>query len=152
MKDYNVRSATLDDLEELLVFEQGIISFERAYDSTLAKDPITYYDLSKLITYDDAEVVLVEFDSQLIASGYAKIKQALPYLKHKKYAYLGFMYTHADYRGKGVNSLVIDWLKEWSATKGLQEIRLTVYNDNVAAIKAYEKVGFTKHLIEMRIK
>lgn len=152
MKDYIVRSATLEDLEDLLVFEQGIIQFERPYDPTLAKDPINYYDLSKLITYDDAEVVVVEFDSKIIASGYAKIKQALPYLDHEDYAYLGFMYTHVDYRGKGVNRLVIDQLKKWSASKGLKEIRLTVYDENSGAIRAYEKVGFKKHIIEMRIK
>lgn len=151
MKDYVVRSATPDDLEVLLAFEQEIIQFERSYDPTLAEDPITYYDLSELITANDAEVVLVEFESKIIASGYAKIKQALPYLKHENYCYMGFMYTHPNYRGKGVNRIVIERLKKWSDSKGLNEIRLTVYNDNSGAIKAYEKIGFKKHLIEMRI-
>lgn len=151
MKDYNVRSATLDDLEVLLTFEQGIIQFERPFDPTLAEGPITYYDLSELITSDTAEVVVVEFDSKIIASGHAKIKQALPYLDHEKYTHLGFMYTHSEFRGKGVNGMVVDRLKKWSISKGIKEIRLTVYDDNSAAIKAYEKVGFKKHLIEMRI-
>jgi len=151
MKDYIVRSATIDDLEDLLAFEQGIIQFERPYDPTLSEDPITYYDLSELIASDDTEVVVVEFESKIIASGYAKIKQALPYLDHKKYTYLGFMYTQTDFRGKGINSIVIDRLKKWSVSKGIQEIRLTVYDDNGGAIKAYEKAGFKKHIIEMRI-
>lgn len=151
MNDYNVRSATLDDLEVLLTFEQGIVQFERPFDPTLAEDPITYYDLSELIVSVTAEVVVVEFESKIIASGYAKIKQALPYLNHEKYSYLGFMYTHSDFRGKGVNGIVVDRLKKWSTSKGIKEIRLTVYDDNSGAIKAYEKVGFKKHLIEMRI-
>lgn len=151
MKDYRVRKAKLEDIEVLFAFEQGIIEFERPFDPTLAEDPITYYDLKELIRSEDAEVVVVEYNSQIVASGYAKTKQALPYLNHKKYAYLGFMYTAVNFRGKGLNRLVIDSLRLWSASKGLTEIRLTVYDDNNTAIRAYEKVGFKKHLIEMRI-
>jgi ribosomal protein S18 acetylase RimI-like enzyme len=29
-------------------------------------------------------------------------------------------------------------------------MRLDVYENNIAAIKAYEKAGFTKHMVEMR--
>jgi ribosomal protein S18 acetylase RimI-like enzyme len=41
-------------------------------------------------------------------------------------------------------------LKEWSVSKGITELALDVYYENAAAIKAYEKVGFVKHLINMR--
>ncbi len=33
-----------------------------------------------------------------------------PIFKHERYAYLGFMYVHPDYRGKGVNSKIIEGL------------------------------------------
>jgi GNAT superfamily N-acetyltransferase len=94
---------------------------------------------------------VIEADGIVIASGYALIKTARPYLNHEEYAYLGFMYTHPDYRGKGVNQLVVEELKKWASTKGMKEIRLTVYDDNIPAIKAYERVGFKKHIIEMRL-
>ena len=63
----------------------------------------------------------------------------------------GFMYTAPSFRGSGINARIIDVLKDWALTKGLREIRLTVYEDNLAAIRAYEKYGFKKHLIEMRL-
>lgn len=59
MDNFTVRSAKIEDLEILLSFEQGIIKAERPYDSTLAKDPITYYDIKELILSDKAEVVVV---------------------------------------------------------------------------------------------
>jgi hypothetical protein len=37
-----IRKATIDDLPVLLQFEQGIISAERPFDSTLLPDPISY--------------------------------------------------------------------------------------------------------------
>lgn len=152
MEDFIVRTANLEDLEVLMEFEQGIIKAERPMDPTLAPDPISYYNLSEMINSEDSEVVVVEYNSAVIASGYAKIKEARNYLDHKRYSYLGFMYTLPEFRGKGVNSLIVQALREWSHSKGLKEIRLTVYEENEAAIRAYEKVGFKKHLIEMRIE
>ena len=152
MDNFTVRKAKIEDLEILLKFEQGIIKVERPYDPTMAKDPITYYDLKELILSDKAEVVVVTYNSELIASGYIQIRKAKPYLDHELYAYLGFMYTHPDFRGKGINKKVVDTLVKWSKSKNIQEVRLTVYEENIGAIKAYEKVGFKKHLIEMRIE
>ena len=62
------------------------------------------------------------------------------------------MYTDEDFRGMGINALIVEELKNWSNTNGFKEIRLTVYNENLPAIKAYEKVGFKKHIIEMRLE
>lgn len=152
MDNFTVRKARIEDLDTLLNFEQGIIKVERPYDPTMAKDPITYYDLKELILSDKAEVVVATYNSELIASGYVQIRNAKPYLDHKLYAYLGFMYTHPDFRGKGINKKVVDTLIKWSKSKNIQEVRLTVYEENIGAIKAYEKVGFKKHLIETRIE
>jgi len=150
MEDITIRRASQKDLPILLEFEQGIIKAERPWDPTLDVDPISYYDLSELITGQDAEVLVAEYKERVIASGYAKIKRALHYLNHESYSYLGFMYTEPEFRGKGINKNIIDGLKQWSYSKGLKEIRLTVYDDNAGAIRAYEKAGFKKHLIEMR--
>lgn len=152
MEKFKIRPATLEDLKILLAFEQGVIEAERPFDPTLAEDPITYYDMIELIRSDQAEVVVATFKNEIIASGYARVKKARSYLNHEEYAYLGFMYTHPDFRGKGINKMVIDALKQWSDSKGLREIRLTVYEENLGAIKAYEKVGFKKHIIEMRLE
>lgn len=152
MNDFVVRKASLNDMQVLLSFEQGIISAERPYDPTIRQGTIHYYDIAELIKSKEAEVVVVEYKGRVIASGYAKIKSARHYLDHEVFAYLGFMYTHPDFRGKGVNQMVVDALRQWSETRGLKEIRLTVYDDNLPAVKAYEKVGFKKHIIEMRIE
>ena len=152
MKDFVTRSATLEDLDTLLKFEQALIEAERPFDPTIRKGHIHYYDIRELIESADSEVVVVVDDSdQILASGYALIKKARQYLDHEYYTYLGFMYTLPDFRGQGLNRMVIATLRKWSDSKGISEIRLTVYNGNAAAVKAYEKVGFQKHIVEMRL-
>ncbi len=61
------------------------------------------------------------------------------------------MYTAPNYRGMGINQSIIKALLQWAKKKGLSEIRLQVYDENVAAVKAYEKAGFRKNLVEMRM-
>jgi GNAT superfamily N-acetyltransferase len=146
-----VRSATFDDLETLYRFEQGIITTERPWDPTLKDGHIHYYDLRAMVTAPHIELAVAELDGKLIGSGYARPEDSKIYLKHQKHAYLGFMYVEPEHRGKGVNRRVIEHLKSWAKLQGMTELRLDVYNDNQAAIKAYQKFGFTKLLIEMRM-
>ena len=147
----NIRNATLDDLPVLLDFEQEIIKAERPFDPTIKEDPVSYYDLGQMIQDPQSCVVVAEVDNKIVASGYAISKRARQYLDHEYYAYLGFMFTDESHRGMGINAKIVEALKKWSIENGFKEIRLTVYNDNLPAIKAYEKVGFKKHIIEMRL-
>lgn len=148
-----IRPATLHDIPTLLKFEQGVINAERPFDPTLIAGDIKYYDLELFITSPDVEFLVAEIDGELVGSGYARIKQSEKvYFDFERFAYLGFMYVLPQYRGRGINQAIIEELKKWSLKQGLTELRLQVYADNEGAIKAYEKVGFQKHMTVMRVK
>ncbi|MEO1407117.1 MAG: GNAT family N-acetyltransferase [Pseudomonadota bacterium] len=146
-----VRSAKIDELPTLQAFEQGIIEAERPMDQTLKPDPISYYDLGELIESEDAEVAVAEFDGELVASGYAQKKRSKPYISPDYQAYIGFLYVAPEYRGKGINQLILEHLFAWAKANGLPEVHLTVYPSNDAALRAYEKAGFAPYLTEMRL-
>lgn len=151
MADLIVRTARLSDLPVLLEFEQGIILAERPYDHTLKPDPISYYDIGELIDAEDAEVAVVVSDDRVIASGYAKKKRSRHYLTPAFHAFIGFLYVVPEFRGQGVNQILLEHLFEWARSNDLPEIHLTVYPDNQPAIRAYEKVGFEPYIVEMRM-
>jgi GNAT superfamily N-acetyltransferase len=150
MQNITTRKATLADMDTLLQFEQGVIAAERPFDPTLKESHINYYNLNELITAPHIQLVVAELDGELIGSGYARIEDSKIYLKHQQHAYLGFMYVLPQHRGKGVNKMVINALEEWAVSRGITELRLEVYYKNTSAIKAYEKVGFISHMIQMR--
>jgi len=150
MNEIKIRKASLLDLEQLLVFEQDLIKTERPFDPTLKPDPVNYYDLKSLLTSPLAEVAVAETNNKIIASGYARIDKSKPFLKHSHHAYLGFMYVKPAYRGQGINKRIIDALKNWAAIQNITELSLEVYYDNISAIKAYEKIGFSRYILEMR--
>lgn len=151
MEEISIRPAIISDLEILLNFEQELIKAERPYDETIRKDPVCYYDLKRMILDNEVAVFVAEVDNRVVSCGTAIVKQARPYLNHKEYVNFGFMYTLPQYRGLGINKLILNALRTWSLSRGFHEMRLTVYTDNIPAIKAYEKAGFVNHLIEMRI-
>lgn len=151
MENIIIRIATMPDIDTLLVFEQGVVTAERPFDSTLKKEYILYYDLEYMILADHIQLLVAELNGELIGCGYARIEDSKHYLQHAQHSYLGFMYVHPTHRGIGVNKIIMDELFKWSASKNIHEIRLDVYYENAAAIKAYEKAGFAKHMIEMRV-
>ena len=146
-----VRKATPEDLPVLMEFMKGLVDAERPMDPTIKDGNVVYYDLSEIIKNKDSELFVVELNKELVASGYAKIKDDRHYLKHSKQGYLGFMFVPEKHRGNGYNKLIVDTLLQWCKARSILEIRLDVYDDNPSAIRAYEEVGFKKHLINMRL-
>ena len=147
-----LRKAALKDIPVLRQFEQGLIRDERPFDPTIRPDPVHYYDMEALVTDPNTHFLMACIDQRAVASGYATRKTPRHYLDHSAYAYFGFMYTLPEYRGYGINGRIIAALKQWALGQGLQEMRLTVYPGNQPALRAYEKVGFSPHLMEMRLR
>ena len=146
-----LREATLDDLSILLEFEKKLIEYERNFTPNLKKSDFNYYNLKSYITNSEVSVVVAEEKNKLIASGYALIRDNKLYKIPDKLIFLGFMYVIPEYRGKGINKKILDYLIAWGKNKGLNEFQLTVYAQNESAIKAYKKSGFSFETIIMRL-
>src|SRR6478672_9863060 len=144
-----IRDAVQSDIDTLLKFEQALINVERPFDPTL-KSETTYYDLNAMLIDDNVNLLVAEWNNRIIGSGYARIEKSKHYLQHSRHAYLGFMFVLPEFRGKGINTKLIDSLKQWAQRREITELRLEVYSENTSALKAYEKFGFSKLLIEMR--
>ena len=147
-----IRQARENEVDALIEFEQGIVEAERPFDNTLKEGEIHYYDLLALVRSEEAEVLVAVVEDQLVGSGYAKLLDAKPYQKYKKYAYLGFMYVKPAYRGQGINKLILERLISWAKERNISEVRLQVYDENSIAKNAYRKVGFKPNLLEMRME
>lgn len=150
--EIEIRKALDSEINILLDFEQEIITAERPLDETLKDGEIHYYDLAELIKSEKAEVLVALVNSEIVASGYAKIISAKPYLKFHEYAYLGFMYVKREFRGLGINQKIVHELIHWSKHKRMTEVRLEVYSENEIAKKAYSKIGFKPNILEMRLE
>lgn len=146
------RQATKEDKEILLSLEQQVVEAERPYNPEIKELGAHYYDLDDLITSSNAYLLVGEVDGQIVATGYAQIRNSKASLVHEKHSYLGFMLVLEEFRGLGINKLVVDLLLKWSKEQGADYVYLDVYDENDSAVKAYQKVGFEKALVEMKLK
>jgi len=145
-----IRKATLADLNILDDFLQQLIKVERPMDVSLEQvRHITYYDISELIKSEQSELFVATVNNQVVGSGYGQIRQNKNYFTQKEHGYVGFMFIIEAHRGKGISQLLLNKIFSWFKSKNIKETRLSVYSENPSAIKAYEKVGFKKNLIEM---
>ncbi|NMP31298.1 GNAT family N-acetyltransferase [Thalassotalea sp. M1531] len=152
MTNLQIRPATLADIDALKEFEQGVIAAERPVAENLREGEITYYDLIQLIADAQCQLLVAEVEKTLIGSSYMKIKPSPAHHKFDRHGYIGFVFLQPEYRGQGISQQLIQALFSWGKTHGVTEVLLDVYNDNAPAIKAYEKLGFKKSLVEMRVE
>jgi GNAT superfamily N-acetyltransferase len=145
------RTASLQDRVALLKLEQNVVEAERPYNLSIRPRDAIYYDLDTLLTSEASHVIVAEAEGLIIGTGYAQLQASKSSLKHTRHSYLGFMYVSPEYRGLGINKQIIDRLIDWSKEQGVTDFYLDVYAENEAAIRAYEKVGFAKSMIEMKI-
>ena len=152
MIETQIREATAADLPELLVFEQGVVEAERPYESRLKTDSVHYYDLAELIAQRESLVLVAENAGRLVGTGHTTLKRSLDQFEHERHAYLGLMYVEPSYRGQGIIQRIIEELLTWARGEGITDFFLDVYADNEPAVRAYEKFGFRRNMIEMNLR
>ena len=147
----NYREANPSDLPQLLNLEQLVIAAERPFNATIKPGKTFYYDLDHLLSSEDSYLIVAENEESIVATGYAQIRESKAAFRHQIHSYLGFMFVSPDCRGRGINQKLIDRLVTWGKGKGAEDFYLDVYAENEAAIRAYEKVGFSPCMIEMKL-
>ena len=151
MSETSIRIATLNDLQTLLEFEQGVVAAEKPLDPFLGKGTLNYYNIPELITAEHINFIVAVSNEEIVACGYARIDNSKVYQKNPLHGYIGFMYVKPNFWGQKISTLILKYLKDWAKENDLKELRLDVYNNNIGALKAYESFGFTKILVNMRM-
>ncbi len=131
LESYKKSHSETDDVKRL-----SMSDYDAVFDLYETAYPDRYFDERLLATGKFFGI----FDGDKIIA----IAGVHVYSKQYKIAVLGSITTHPDYRGKGlatkVSSRIIEDLKNY-----VELITLNVQDDNLPAIRCYEKLGFVKH-------
>lgn len=146
-----LRAATNDDIAVLRQLEQAVIDAERPLNPTIKRSEAKYYNLEALISDTNTLLIIGEVNNQIIATGYVQLRTSKQQLQHQQHGYLGFMYVAPNKRGQGLNQQIMTYLIDWAKTQQVTDFYLDVYNNNTAAVHAYEKLGFEPCLLEMKL-
>ncbi len=137
---YSVRHATEKDVPFITeIFNQGIEDGVATLETRVQKDE----DIHNWLTNRDPRyVVIVVLNNINEICGYASLNKF-----NFKSAYTGVadisIYIKRSSRGQGVGKILLDGLYEAAKKEGFYKLVLNVISKNKAAIKFYEKMGYS---------
>ncbi len=100
---------------------------------------------------DDKMVALVAEKSNSIEGYLLAEEKFAPYMVGSKVMHIANFGVKKDTRGMGVGKMLMDRILEICAERGMDEIRLGVFNKNAIAYRFYEKYGFEPFEQRMKI-
>ncbi len=100
------------------------------------------------LTNSDIFAGVADDDGKIIGLALAQIKNA-PYLIGKKIINVDNIVVSDDNQKSGIGKLLMDAIYDFAKTNNVPEIKLSVFNGNIKALKFYEKYGF--NLQEQRL-
>lgn len=128
--DYNIKIIQVDQNNKYLLKE---------FVNTINSDSFRYFQKrDENIIENHVLTVLLYDGSKEHIFGYAHI-DTTP-CDNERY-WFG-LYLHPEYQGKGIGSKLTKYILEHYKVKCIDEVYLTVDNDNISAIKLYEKNNF----------
>lgn len=120
-----------------LYSEEDLSSFlQQVYDPAVVASEIA----------DEAHIhCLAEEEGRLI--GFCKMVYPSCYAEHSEARNpiaLGQLYTDPARTGEGIGARLMDWVLQEACTRGCDAVQLSVYSENEAAQRFYQRYGFIK--------
>jgi len=124
-----VRRAELSDLEDLVALEE----------SSFAIDRLSREQYRRHLDSETAQVLVASANHRRFLG-----TAVVFFRKGTKVARLYSIATHAEARGKGVGSALLEASEQLARRRGCKVLRLEVRTDNDAAIRLYERLGYER--------
>jgi ribosomal protein S18 acetylase RimI-like enzyme len=105
--------------------------------------------LRGLIKSDDAQVLVVLDEGQIVAYSIAEICKRPPLAKHVEYGFISHLCVKLEYRRKGLGKRIVDKILEWFKSRQIDRIELSVVAKNQIAYSFWKKQGFEVFLHRM---
>lgn len=145
-----IRQIQQQDAESFIVFlkqldaETEFMLFERGERSTLLSQQIEYI---KNLELSVNEVIFVAIHQQHVVGFIALSRKPFNKVKHCFQLVMGML---ENYHGKNLANELYQYAEQWAVDQGAIRIELSVIQNNIRAIKFYEKLGFEKEGIRKK--
>jgi GNAT superfamily N-acetyltransferase len=145
------RIATREDLTAIvrLLAEDDLGAQRERFETPL---PQSYYVAFEAIEDDpNHELVIAEFDREVIGTLHLMFLPSLSYQGGMR-AQVESVRVARHLRGQGIGAEMMEWVMERARGRGCHLMQLTSHKSREDAHRFYERLGFTKSHIGMKIK
>ena len=143
-----IRTATLDDLDALLILNQQIEQAHYEAEPLVFNPPSDQNRPFIAQLLEDPKVRIFAYleDNKLIGflSCRITINDDIPFLVRKPICRIATIVVDQTVRSKGVGDQLMAHCQQWALTQEATEIRLEVMEFNEQALRFYHRLGFTR--------
>lgn len=145
-----IRQIQQQDAESFIDFfkqldaETEFMLFERGERSALLSQQIEYI---KNLELSVNEVIFVAIHQQHVVGFIALSRKPFNKVKHCFQLVMGIL---ENYHGKNLANELYQYAEQWAVGQGAIRVELSVIQNNIRAIKFYEKLGFEKEGIRKK--
>lgn len=108
--------------------------------------------LQELIRQDPRQVLVAEKDGELIGYVSYEIEQKAPVEMRQKRSFIHELYVEPHQRGRGVARSLLQACLDRIKNAGPHQVRIAVWIRNEKAIGLYRAMGFSDHLLIMKVE
>lgn len=150
MENLLIKKCTIEDLEKVKYISEKTFCETFAHENTAEdmenylKENFSYEHIESEIRNDGSIFFKVENDKEVMAYMKVNFDKAQTESSYKNTLEIQRIYILEKYKGKGIGKLLIEKAKEVARNNNLSYIWLGVWENNLSAIKFYEKQGFEK--------
>ncbi|MFD1176003.1 GNAT family N-acetyltransferase [Paenibacillus puldeungensis] len=139
-----IREATIEDISDIknLYWELDKDAvFYQPSQFILAERPNDFF--IHIINNEKSDILIIEVEGKIIGFSLLQEKETpkISCLREKKFVYILDFVISETYRNNGYGSLLLESSKEWGKKRGLDLLRLSVFEDNQKGIDFYKKNG-----------
>lgn len=143
MSEIKFRQPTIEDAEEIVRFYNSVggettyLSFEKDEYPLSIDEQVS--SIQSMAAQENSIMILALANNQIIGVGTITSSSKI---KSRHSGELGIV-VQKDYQGKGIGSLIIQYLIDWAKSNGVTtRIQLDTRCDNLGAVDLYKKFGF----------
>jgi len=139
-----IREASLEDIKDIKTLYWELDSDAILYQPSLFTRTERPEDfLTDIIKNNNADIIVIEVDGIIVGFSLVEEKETpkISCLKEKKYVYVLDFVVTKTYRNNGFGTLLLEASKDWGKKRGLDFLRLSVFEDNLKGQDFYKKNG-----------
>ena len=156
-KDFHVRQATQDDIQEIGILWVELMDYHAALDplfkrSANGRESFENFVLKNMQGDEHQIIVAVNANGELIGFCQAGITEYFDVFEHRTCGYIFDMFVSDKHRREGIGFALYSEAKKWFDEKKITRIELSLFTQNKASSAFWQSIGFHTFMERRRLE
>lgn len=150
-----IRRATTFEVDAVVDLWHELIRGHRKFESRIFLSNNSKREYKKYVMYHiinpDSVLVVAKSEEDVLGYCLAFKYRNLPVFQPREIGYISDMSVRGTHKGKGIGSLLLEYVRNWFKDEGISLIQLQCYQTNEKGKEFWERHGFKTIFMRMQL-